>query len=108
MKSGRAEELMKETEEGVVRDAGIIGSSKKVEHYEIASYDTLRTFALALGYDEAATVLQETLGEEKESDETLTGIAESSINAEVVAGSDEKEDSETDSSATKMKKLKKK
>ncbi len=79
-----AKELMEETEEGVVRDAAIIGASQKVEHYEIASYGTLRAFALALGYEEAADLLQTTLDEEKEADETLTGIAESSINAEAV------------------------
>src|SRR5882757_10077324 len=82
-----AKELMEETEEGVVRDAAIIGAAQKVEHYEIASYCTLKAFALALGYDEAADLLQETLDEEKEADETLTGVAESSINAEAVAGS---------------------
>ena len=81
-----AKELMEETEEGVVRDAAIIGAAQKVEHYEIASYGTLRAFALALGYEEAADLLQTTLDEEKDADETLTGIAESSINAEAVSG----------------------
>ena len=103
-----AKELMEETEEGVVRDAAIIGAAQKVEHYEIASYGTLRAFALALGYDEAADLLQETLDEEKEADQALTGIAESSINADAVAGSSYEEDAETDSSATKTKKSKKK
>jgi len=80
------EEIMEETEEGVVRDAGIIGAAQKVEHYEIATYGTLRAFALALGYDDAAELLGQTLEEEKEADETLTSVAESSINAEAVQG----------------------
>ncbi len=76
-----AEEIMEDTEEGVVRDAGIISAAQKVEHYEIASYGTLCAFAKTLGEDEVASLLQKTLDEEKEADETLTGIAESSINA---------------------------
>jgi len=76
------EEIMENTEEGVVRDAGIISAAQKVEHYEIATYGTLRAFAKTLGEDEVATLLQQTLDEEKEADETLTEIAESSINVE--------------------------
>jgi ferritin-like metal-binding protein YciE len=52
-----AEEIMKETEEGVVRDAGIISAAQKVEHYEIASYGTLVAFANTLGEDEAGSIL---------------------------------------------------
>jgi ferritin-like metal-binding protein YciE len=77
-----AEEIMKETEKGVVRDAGIILAAQKVEHYEIATYGTLCAFAKTLSENEAADLLEETLSEEKEADETLTHIAESSINFE--------------------------
>ncbi len=77
-----AEEIMEDTEEGVVRDAGIISAAQKVEHYEIASYGTLCAFAKTLGEDEVVSLLQKTLDEEKEADQTLTQIAESSINVE--------------------------
>jgi ferritin-like metal-binding protein YciE len=77
-----AEEIMESTERGVVRDAGIISAAQKVEHYEIATYGTLRTFAKTLGEDEAMALLQETLDEEKGADHKLTEIAESHINAE--------------------------
>ena len=76
-----AEEIMTESEEGVMRDAGIITAAQKVEHYEIASYGTLRTFAGVLGLDDAAELLEQTLEEEKGADEKLTEIA-SSINTE--------------------------
>ncbi len=76
------EEIMKDTEKGVVRDAGIISAAQKVEHYEIASYGTLCAFAKTLGENEAASLLEETLNEEKEADGLLSEIAESSINAE--------------------------
>ena len=75
-----AEDIMSETDEGVMRDAGIISAAQKVEHYEIATYGTLKTFAKTLGLDEIADILEETLNEEKNADETLTSVAESSIN----------------------------
>ncbi|MES2593429.1 MAG: ferritin-like domain-containing protein [Bacteroidota bacterium] len=75
-----AEEIMKECDKGGMRDAGIIAAAQKVEHYEIASYGTLRTFAELLGLNEAVTLLQEILDEEKGADEKLTQIAESTIN----------------------------
>jgi ferritin-like metal-binding protein YciE len=77
-----AEEIMESTERGVVRDAGIISAAQKVEHYEIATYGTLRTFAQTLGEHEAMALLQQTLDEEKGADHKLTEIAESHINAE--------------------------
>jgi ferritin-like metal-binding protein YciE len=80
-----AEEIMEETEEGVVRDAGIISAAQKVEHYEIASYGTLRSLASTLGHEDIADLLEETLNEEKEADEALSQLAESSINAEAAA-----------------------
>jgi len=77
------EETMKETE-GVVRDAGIICSAQKVEHYEIASYGSLCAFANTLGMNEAAALLKEILEEEKEADEKLSQIAEATINVEAL------------------------
>jgi ferritin-like metal-binding protein YciE len=81
-----AEGIMEEAEEGVVRDAGIISAAQKVEHYEIASYGTLCSFAKTLGLEEAVELLQMTLDEEKEADVTLTRIAESSVNIEALNG----------------------
>ncbi|MEP6645884.1 MAG: ferritin-like domain-containing protein [Saprospiraceae bacterium] len=79
-----ADEIMESTESGSVRDAGIISAAQKVEHYEIASYGTLTTFARQLGFDEAANLLEETLNEEKEADSTLTEIAENNVNEDAV------------------------
>lgn len=78
------EEIMKDTEKGPQRDAGIISAGQKVEHYEIASYGTLRTFAQTLGLDEAAEILEEILEEEKNADSTLTEVAQSTINIEAM------------------------
>jgi len=77
-----AEEIMEECEEGAMRDAGIISAGQKVEHYEIASYGTLRQFAETLGLADAAALLEETLNEEKVADEKLTEVAVSAINVE--------------------------
>lgn len=85
-----AEEIMKETEEGAMRDAGIIAASQKVEHYEIATYGTLKTFAEILGLDEAASILDEILQEEKTADETLTTCAQA-INMQAVEEEAEEE-----------------
>ena len=63
-----------------VLDAAIIACAQKIEHYEICGYGTARTFARELGMEKAAQLLEQTLNEEKEADQTLTGIAESSIN----------------------------
>lgn len=77
-----AESIMEDTEEGVMRDAGIISAAQKVEHYEIATYGTLRTFAETLGMTEAVELLEATLEEEKETDELLTELAVANINRE--------------------------
>jgi ferritin-like metal-binding protein YciE len=88
-----AEEIMESTEEGAVRDAGIISAGQKVEHYEIATYGTLRTFATILNEEDAVSLLEETLKEEKEADEKLTEVAESSINIEASREDSEGEES---------------
>ena len=69
--------IMEETKEGTVRDAGIISAGQKVEHYEIATYSSLCSFAKTLGEDTVASLLQETLDEENEANEKLSEIAES-------------------------------
>ena len=76
------EEMLQDDSEPAVRDAGLIAAAQKVEHYEIASYGTLRTFAEFRGDKRAAEVLQETLDEEYDADKTLTQVAETSINAQ--------------------------
>jgi ferritin-like metal-binding protein YciE len=77
-----SESIMEDTEDGsLTRDAGIISAAQKSEHYEIASYGTLRTLANTLGYTEAAQLLDATLAEEKKTDDLLTQIAESAINS---------------------------
>jgi len=88
-----AEEIMEESEEGPMRDAGIIAAAQKVEHYEIASYGTLRTFAGILGLDDAAEILESTLEEEKNADSKLTDVAVTAINLEA-AGQPEEEEAE--------------
>ena len=75
-----AESIMKETKDGAMRDAGIIAAAQKVEHYEIATYGTLRVFAHTLGLDDAAEVIESILEQEKAADLKLTEVAESTIN----------------------------
>jgi len=78
-------ELMEEDIEPDVLDAMLIGAAQKVEHYEIATYGTLVTWAKQLEMEEAASILHETLDEEKETDLKLTELAETGINAEAEA-----------------------
>jgi ferritin-like metal-binding protein YciE len=68
-------DVLKEVSEEVM-DAAIIASAQRVEHYEMAGYGTARTYAELLGDDDAAALLDQTLSEEKEADETLSGLAE--------------------------------
>lgn len=75
-----AEAIMEECEEGAMCDAGIISAGQKVEHYEIASYGTLRQFAETLGLDDVVELLETTLEEEKAADEKLTEVAVSAVN----------------------------
>jgi ferritin-like metal-binding protein YciE len=82
-----AQDIIDSTDDGPVRDAGIIAAVQKIEHYEIATYGSLRTFANTLGEFEAASLLEETLDEEKEADQKLTDLAESIINLEAAGES---------------------
>jgi ferritin-like metal-binding protein YciE len=94
------EEIMKESDKGAMRDAGIISAGQKVEHYEIATYGTLRTFAKTLGLDKAAGLLEEILEEEKAADMKLTEVAEATIN---VQAAQEEEESAPKKKAAKKK-----
>ena len=79
-------EMMQEDMEPDVMDAALIASAQKVEHYEIAAYGTVRTYANLLGEKDHARILQETLNEEGETDKQLTRLAESQINVEAMVG----------------------
>lgn len=90
-------ELLKELEDEDVRDAGIIASAQRVEHYEIAGYGTARTFATLLGQEEAAELLEETLQEERDADEKLSEIAEElNVEAADSEGSEQDEDADAE------------
>jgi ferritin-like metal-binding protein YciE len=80
------EDLIDEEPEPDVLDAGLIAAGQKVEHYEIAGYGTVITWAEHLGHHEAAELLKQTLAEEKATDEKLTHLAESRINLAAMAG----------------------
>jgi len=73
---GSAENITKESEPGPVSDAGLIATAQKVEHYEIASYGTARSWATQLGLTEHAEMLQKTLDEEKHADKLLSTISD--------------------------------
>ena len=73
-------ELIQEKPDEDVLDAGLISKAQHVEHYEMAGYGTVRTYARQLGYDEQADLLQQTLDEEGKTDHLLTALAESGIN----------------------------
>jgi ferritin-like metal-binding protein YciE len=74
-------ELMEEDAEPEVMDAGLIGAAQHVEHYEMAGYGCVRTYAELLGYNDIAKLLQKTLDEERLTDEKLTELAQN-INVE--------------------------
>ncbi len=76
-----APEVLEETKKGPVRDAALISACQRVEHYEMAGYGSARDFAKLLGLREVATLLEETLTEEKNADKTLT-VASKQVNSE--------------------------
>jgi len=78
--------IIEETEEGtMIRDAGLILAAQKVEHYEIATYGTLKVFAENMGHTEVADLLSQTLENEKATDVALTEIAEGFVNQDAAA-----------------------
>jgi len=78
-------EIMEEYKGSPALDAGLLAAAQAVEHYEISRYGTLKAWAEQLGLDDAAELLQETLDEEKATDEALTEIAKSAINQQAEA-----------------------
>jgi ferritin-like metal-binding protein YciE len=74
------QEVMKEFKGAPALDAGLVAAAQAVEHYEIARYGTLKTWATELGFEDAVKLLEATLGEEKKTDETLTQLAEREVN----------------------------
>jgi ferritin-like metal-binding protein YciE len=96
-------EIMGEDFEGAVMDAALIGAAQRVEHYEIAAYGTAREFADLLGYSEHSSLLEETLKEEKETDEKLTELAKE-INAQANEGAEEQEELEEEEDTTPKRK----
>jgi ferritin-like metal-binding protein YciE len=92
-----AKEIMEEDASDAVLDAGIIAAAQKVEHYEIASYGTVRTWARLCGQEEAANLLQETLDEESQTDERLTQLADSIVNPRAEEGGDDEEETSSQS-----------
>ncbi len=107
-KCAAMEGLVKECQETIsedmkedIKDAAIIASCQRIEHYEIAVYGTVCTFAKLLGREDDLDLLGQTLDEEKEADETLTDIAENTINIE--AAEEEEEEEEAPSAKKKSK-----
>ena len=78
------QDMMSEFDDPEVLDAGLIAAAQRVEHYEIAGYGTVRTYARLLGDEQAAKLLQQTLDEEGKTDKLLTQLAENSINIEAM------------------------
>ena len=85
-------EVIGEDGDPAVIDAALIACAQRVEHYEMAGYGCVRTFAGLLGYSEAEVLLQETLDEEKEADEKLNELAETVINVEAQEADGEEEE----------------
>jgi ferritin-like metal-binding protein YciE len=81
------EKSISDGEKGAVLDAGIIAGAQRVEHYEMAAYGSLKTWAAQLGNKDARQLLEETLNEEKAADKKLSEIAESSVNAQAFKAS---------------------
>ena len=78
------DQMLHKRGEPSVLDAGLIAAAQRVEHYEIAGYGTVRTYAELLGHNEHVTLLERSLNEEEETDERLTELAESHINEEAL------------------------
>jgi len=87
-------ELIKEhgKDKGPALDAGLIAGGQRAEHYEMAAYGTLKAWAEALGHEEVATLLQETLDEEKAADRKLSELAEAGINEVATVGRSEEDE----------------
>jgi len=80
-----ATELMGEDADEDVMDAGLIACAQRIEHYEIAGYGTVRTYAKSLGHNDVSKLLQQTLDEEGATDKKLSKLAESTINVNAMS-----------------------
>jgi ferritin-like metal-binding protein YciE len=89
-----AQAMMKEDFDEPTADAVLIAAAQRAEHYEMAAYGTLVAWARAMGHDEAADLLQETLDEEKAADEKLNTLAEGGINEQAAEGAHQDEEEE--------------
>jgi ferritin-like metal-binding protein YciE len=83
------QEIIEDYKGSPALDAGLLAAAQSVEHYEISRYGTLRTWAGELGLDRAVRLLEQTLEEEKATDQALTELAESVVNMEAEADEDE-------------------
>jgi ferritin-like metal-binding protein YciE len=95
-------EMIEADFEGEVKDAGLISAAQRVEHYEIAAYGTVRNFASVLGEQNAVSLLEKTLNEEKETDEKLTELSDG-INAEAASYESDEKGEERSTTHTKAK-----
>jgi ferritin-like metal-binding protein YciE len=99
-------DLMQEDADGSVLDAGLIAAAQRAEHYEIGAYGTCVAWARLLGHDEAASLLEQTLEEEKAADEKLSALAQAEINQSAVAeGQDESEEDEESGQRTTRRQM---
>lgn len=100
-------EVLEEKGEPAVIDAALIACAQRIEHYEMAGYGCVRTFARLLDYTDAESLLQETLNEESAADEALTELADSVINVQAEEAGDEEEEELVAASKSKSKTKKK-
>ena len=100
-------ETLQEDYEDALMDAAIIGAAQRVEHYEIAGYGTVRAFAELLGESEHVSLLEQTLEEEKQTDEKLSQLAEQ-INAKAGQGEDAETEADAETEGRKQSKSKSK
>ena len=98
-----AAETMREKYDDPVMDAALIGAAQRVEHYEIAAYGTVRAFAQTLGEDDHVSLIEQTLEEEKQTDEKLTQLAED-INSQADSGEDDNESADGEESQPRASK----
>lgn len=79
-----AEQMIQNTDKSAIRDAALIVAANQVEHYEMACYGSLRTFARLLGHDDIVALIEKTLHEEKNADAKLTEVGESVVNIQAL------------------------
>jgi ferritin-like metal-binding protein YciE len=90
-------DVIREEDKGPVLDAAIVAGAQRAEHYEMAAYGSVIAWAKALGHDDVATLLEETLDEEKAADEKLTELAEGGINADAAGEGEDAEETGAES-----------